>query len=72
MIFFLKRNSYPEGHRLMPFGRVWAGHLGVIIRAEKKQKSGRYRNMHQRSARSPMPMALPKQLESGEGVKICR
>ena len=35
----------------MPFGRVWAGHLGVIIRAEKSTRSERYPNMHQLSAR---------------------
>ena len=51
MIFFLKRNSHPEGHRLMPFGRVWAGHLGVIIRAGKKHVYEPDRNMHQLSAR---------------------
>ena len=50
MFFFLKRNSHPEGHRLMPFGRVWAGHLGVITRAETKHTYGLDRNMHQLSA----------------------
>ncbi len=35
----------------MPFGSVWAGHLGVILRAEKKHVYEPETNIHQLSAR---------------------
>ena len=49
--FFLTISPHPEEHRLMPFGRVWAGPLGVIIRAGKSNVYGLDLNMYQLSAR---------------------